>query len=48
MNFGIQIQKFQKIQIFEKICKKLDEILRTLEKIFFQISNVFLVKIQNE
>jgi hypothetical protein len=32
----------------KKMCKKLDEILRSLVKKFLQISNVLLVKIQNE
>jgi hypothetical protein len=31
-----------------KNMKNLDEIIRTLVKILFQISNSFLVKIQNE
>jgi hypothetical protein len=31
-----------------KMCKKLDEILRSLVKKFLQISDVLLVKIQNE
>jgi hypothetical protein len=45
VNFGIQIQKFQKI----KICvKKLDKIVTTLVKKVFLISTILLDKIQNE
>jgi hypothetical protein len=39
---------FEKNKKSEKIRKKLDEILRSLVKKFLQISDILLVKIQNE
>jgi hypothetical protein len=35
-DFFIEIQKFQKNKKSEKLCKKLDEILRTLVENFFK------------
>jgi hypothetical protein len=40
--------KFEIKKNLEKIHKKLDEILRSLVKKFLQISDILLVKIQNE
>jgi hypothetical protein len=39
---------FEKNKKSEKVRKKLDEILRSLVKKFLQISDILLVKIQNE
>jgi hypothetical protein len=40
--------KFRNIEKIGKLCKKLDQILRTLVEKFFQISTVLLDKIQIE
>jgi hypothetical protein len=46
LEFKFEILKIKKSE--KKYVKKLDEILRSLVKKFLQISDVLLVKIQNE
>jgi hypothetical protein len=46
--FELKFGNFEKNKKLEKLCKKLDEILRTLVEKNFQISTVSLDKIQIE